>query len=148
MPPELLRKGRFDEIFFVDLPTFEERKEILRIHIKKRKQNPDIINLDEVATATKGFSGAELDELVHEALFNIYDQNKLNQQLKTRDLLEIINDVFPLSRTMEETIKSLRKWSKDRTKSASKYQPEELEKYNGLKLKNETISNPFFDMDI
>jgi len=49
---------------------------------------------------------------------------------------------------MEETIKSLRKWSKDRTKSASKYQPEELEKYNGLKLKNETISNPFFDMDI
>ncbi|EJF05994.1 AAA+ family ATPase [Thiovulum sp. ES] len=148
LPPELLRKGRFDEIFFVDLPTFEERKQILEIHIKRRKQNPKLIDVDEVANFTKGFSGAELDELVHEALFNIYDPlSKEKNILKTRDLIEVAEKVFPLSRTMEERIRTLRKWSKNRTKSASKYEPEDIEKFSGVRLKNEVFENPFMDFE-
>jgi SpoVK/Ycf46/Vps4 family AAA+-type ATPase len=146
LPPELLRKGRFDEIFFVDLPTLEERKEILKIHIKRRKQNPDNIGIDDVATVTKGFSGAELDEVVHEALFNIYDPlSKGKNILKTRDLIDVSERFFPLSLTMEERIKSLRKWAKDRTKPASKYKPEDLEKFDGVKLKSEIFDNPFME---
>jgi SpoVK/Ycf46/Vps4 family AAA+-type ATPase len=145
LPPELLRKGRFDEIFFVDLPTFEERKEILNIHIKRRKQNPKVLDVGEIANFTRGFSGAELDELVHEALFNIYENG--NEVLKTRDLIEVAKTIFPLSKTMDERIKSLRLWSKNRTKLASKYPPEELEKFSGVKLKSEAFGNPFMDFD-
>ena len=144
LPPELLRKGRFDEIFFVDLPTFEERKEILEIHIRLRKQNSKNIDIDKVALKSRGFSGAELGEVVNESLFKIYEPSS-EPILQTRDLLETINEFFPLSKTMEERIKTLRKWSKDRTKQASKYPPEELEKFKGVKLKNEILDNPFIE---
>ncbi|NEW60226.1 AAA family ATPase [Sulfurovum sp. bin170] len=144
LPPELLRKGRFNEIFFVDLPTFEERKEIFEIHIKLRKQNSDTIDIDKLALKSRGFSGAELGEVVNESLFKIYEPSS-EPILQTGDLLETIDEFFPLSKTMEERIKTLRKWSKDRTKQASKYQPEELEKFKGVKLKNEILDNPFIE---
>jgi len=146
LPPELLRKGRFDEIFFVDLPTFEERKEILRIAIEKRKHNIDDIDIDNIAQQTQGFSGAEIDEVVNEALFNIYDPNDIeNSKLTTEAILETARDIFPLSRTMRERIQALRKWAKERTKSASKYPPEEIPEYHGTKLKSEIYANDFLE---
>jgi ATP-dependent 26S proteasome regulatory subunit len=146
LPPELLRKGRFDEIFFVDLPTIEERKEIIKIHIERRGQNSKFIDIDEVARATKGFSGAELDEIVNESLFNIYTPSQ-KPVLKTRDLLDSAENLFTLSKTMEERIRALRKWAKERTKPASKYSPEDLPKFSGTKLKSEVYENDFLDFD-
>jgi SpoVK/Ycf46/Vps4 family AAA+-type ATPase len=147
LPPELLRKGRFDEIFFVDLPTVEERKEILKIHLKNVNQEIDNVNIDKLAEQSKGFSGAELEEVVNEALFNIFDTNDSTKPvLKTRDLLDTIENVYPLAQTMEERIKSLRVWAKSRTKLASKYKAEALDfKEKIPKLKQEVLDNPFME---
>jgi len=147
LPPEFLRKGRFDEIFFVDLPTLEERKEIFKIHLKNVEQEFDNINIDKLAEESIGFSGAELEEVVNEALFNIFDTNATDKPiLKTRDLIDSIKSVYPLSQTMEERIKSLRAWAKSRTKLASKYQAEPLNFKNEIpKLKQEILDNPFME---
>ncbi len=147
LPPELLRKGRFDEIFFVDLPTVEERKEILKIHLKKVEQEADNVNIDKLAEHSKSFSGAELEEVVNEALFNIFDTNAASKPiLKTKDLLDAIENVYPLVQTMEERIKSLRSWAKSRTKLASKYEAEVLDfKEVTPKLKQEVLDNPFME---
>jgi len=147
LPPELLRKGRFDEIFFVDLPTSEERKEIIKIHLRNVEQSFENINLDKIAEITKGFSGAELAEVINEALFNIFDPNSPDKPiLKTRDLIEVVERFYPLSKTMEDRIKSLRKWARSRTKLASKYPPEDFEFKEKLpKLKQEVLDNPFMD---
>jgi len=143
LPPELLRKGRFDEIFFVDLPVFEERKEIIEITLKNLEQ--DTINIDEIAKITVGFSGAEIVEVINEALFNVFDGNDKKPILKTRDIKEVIKDFYPLSTTMKENILSLRKWAKARTKLASKYENgEEITTNNTPKLKQE-INNIFME---
>jgi len=149
LPPELLRKGRFDEIFFVDLPTVEERKEILQIHLKNVDQEADNLNIDKLAEDSKGFSGAELEEVVNESLFNIFDTNATTKPvLKTQDLLDTIRDVYPLAQTMEERIKSLRSWAKSRTKLASKYDAEKLEFEDEIpKLKQEVLDNPFMEQE-
>jgi len=147
LPPELLRKGRFDEIFFVDLPTPEERKEIIKIHLRNVEQSFENINLDKIAEITKGFSGAELAEVINEALFNIFDPNSPDKPiLKTRDLIEVVERFYPLSKTMDDRIKKLRKWARSRTKLASKYPPEDFEFKEKLpKLKQEVLDNPFMD---
>ena len=144
LPPELLRKGRFDEIFFVDLPTVKERKEIFKIHIKQRLQKIENIDIDKLALQSKGFSGAEIGEVINEALFKIYEPNR-EPILKTQEILDTIGEFFPLSKTMQERIKTLRKWSKQRTKQASIYPPEELDTFKGVKLKNEVLDNPFIE---
>src|SRR5437870_10648268 len=74
LPPELLRKGRLDEIFFVDLPTEEERLDMFRIHIKRRSRNPDKFDLTELARQSEGFSGAEVEEAVVASLFDAFSQ--------------------------------------------------------------------------
>lgn len=147
LPPELLRKGRFDEIFFVDLPTKEEREEIIKIHLIQRKQKPENINITKIAEESSGFSGAELGEVIHESLFNIFDPNNESPPvLKTRDILDTLKTVFPLSKTMDEKIKSLRKWAKNRTKLASKYEPEEIQTNSKIpRLKQEILDNPFIE---
>lgn len=149
LPPELLRKGRFDEIFFVDLPTFEERKEIIKIHLNNVEQDEKNLHIDKLAELTKGFSGAELEEVVNESLFNIFDADSLNKPiLKTKDLINVINDFYPLARTMQERIENLRKWSKSRTKQASKYEKEILEfDDKAPKLKQEYCENIFMEDD-
>jgi len=149
LPPELLRKGRFDEIFFVDLPTIKERKEILLIHLKNVEQNSGVVNVDKLAEITKGFSGAELAEVINEGLFNIFDiESSKKPILKTKDLIEVVESFYPLAKTMEERIKSLRIWAKSRTKLASIYASEALDfkKENKIpKLKQEFVDNPFMD---
>jgi ATP-dependent 26S proteasome regulatory subunit len=116
LPPELLRKGRFDEIFFVDLPAFPERKEIFRVHLRKRNRDEDTLNLDELATAAVGFSGSEIEESIVSALFDVFSEGR---ELTTESVLLSIKQTAPLSRTMSEDIEALREWAQGRTRMAT-----------------------------
>lgn len=116
LPPELLRKGRLDEIFFVDLPTKEERVEIFRIHISKRKRNPSKFNLDLLADASMEFSGAEIEEAIISALFDAFSQKS---DLSTEIIKASLEQTVPLSRTMSEELNRLRNWSNGRARPAT-----------------------------
>jgi len=119
LPPELLRKGRFDEIFFVDLPATEERKDIFRIHLAKRKRDPKKFDLEELAETAIGFSGAEIEESIVSALFDVfYDKTELG----TDALLKSLRSTVPLSKTMSEDISRLRKWAEGRARPATSAQ--------------------------
>lgn len=124
LPPELLRKGRFDEIFFVDLPTKEERKNILKIHLTKNRQGQGI-DLDTIANETKFFNGAEIEEIVKEAMFIAYVNNPNAPSVTTRDLQEAARNVIPLAQTMKAKIDALRDWAKVRARLASSSANEE-----------------------
>jgi SpoVK/Ycf46/Vps4 family AAA+-type ATPase len=116
LPPELLRKGRFDEIFFVDLPGATEREEILRIHLEKRKRKPEDFDLPAFAAASEGFSGAEIEQAVVSALFDAFAQGR---ELTNEDLLGAVRETVPISITMAEQIAGLRDWANDRARPAS-----------------------------
>lgn len=116
MPPELLRKGRFDEIFYVDLPSKEERKAIFKIHLEKRKRNATAFNLDALAGLTAGYSGSEIEEVIVSALYDAFDSGA---ELQQQHLESVITTLIPLSKTMEEQIKSIRDWAKLRARRAS-----------------------------
>ncbi len=117
LPPEMLRKGRFDEIFFVDLPDAAEREQIFKIHLKKRNRNPAKFKLPELARQTKGFSGAEIEQVVVGALHLAFDAGG---DLAQEHLLEEAKAVVPLSVMMREEIDELRTWAELRTRPASK----------------------------
>jgi SpoVK/Ycf46/Vps4 family AAA+-type ATPase len=143
LPPELLRKGRVDEIFFVDLPTEKEREEIIKIHLTKKNRKPEKFKIQELAKQSKGFSGAELEEVVKEALFQAYDEEK---EITDGHISAAIDKTFPLSRTMHETIEKMRKWAESRAvlasdKNTEKFDTEAIKDIP--KLKQETYSNPF-----
>lgn len=108
LPPELMRKGRFDEIFFVDLPDLKERKVILDIHLKKRDRDPKKFKTTEVAKETFGFSGAELEQVVIGALNQAFFADR---ELTYKDLKDEAQAQVPLSRTMAEDIAYLREWA-------------------------------------
>lgn len=116
LPPELLRKGRFDEIFFVDLPGQEERVQIFTIHISKRKRDPKKFDVGKLADATDGFSGAEIEQIVIAGLFNAFNKGR---ELKTADMMEEAKAVVPLSQMMREEIDELRMWAKHRARPAA-----------------------------
>src|SRR3984957_14638979 len=116
LPPELLRKGRLDEIFFVDLPAPSERKEIFKIHILKRKRDPEKFDLDLLANASTEFSGAEIEEAVNSAL---YDAFYAKQELSTENIRTSISQTVPLARTTDEQINRLRHWAEGRARNAS-----------------------------
>ena len=128
LPPELLRKGRFDEIFFVDLPTRSERKDIFKVHLKKRLAHSEIAGeiltedhieptlLDMLADQTEGFVGAEIEQIVISALYEAFFQNRA---LEIRDLQEVIANMIPLSITQGEQIKRLRDWANVRAVAAT-----------------------------
>ena len=111
LPPELLRKGRFDEIFFVDLPGAAARREIFAIHLRKRGRDPLAFNLLQLADATDGYSGAELEQAVTAALHDAFDSKTV---LTTDHLLAAVRRSPPLSVTMAEKVASLREWSRGR----------------------------------
>jgi hypothetical protein len=115
LPPELLRKGRFDEIFFVDLPKPDVRTRIFEIHLKKRGQNPASFDLAALAKATDGFSGAEIEQAVVAAL---YAAHARKAGLTTPDVIAEISATKPLSVVMAEKIAALRQWARERTVSA------------------------------
>ena len=116
LPPELIRKGRFDELFFVDLPNPAERKQIFSIQLKKRGRNPADFDLDRISAAAHGFSGAEIDAAVQSALFAAYSAK---QPLSTQILLTVILQTVPLSVTRAEEIQSQRAWARERAVPAS-----------------------------
>jgi hypothetical protein len=119
LPPELLRKGRFDEIFFVDLPTLEERAEIARIHLKRHERDPKGFSVEKIAAATEGFSGAEIEQAVIDGLFTAFARK---QELTLNDILDAARGTTPLSKTMAEDVRALRAWSVGRAKPAAKPQ--------------------------
>jgi len=116
LPPELIRKGRFDELFFVDLPNQTERKQIFGIQLARRKRKPSDYDLDRIAAAAKGFSGAEIESAVQGALYAAFS---LKQQLSNENLLTALSSTVPLSVTRAEEIGTLRDWAKDRAVWAS-----------------------------
>jgi ATP-dependent 26S proteasome regulatory subunit len=117
LPPEMLRKGRFDEIFFVDLPDGPEREQIFAIHVTKRKRDLAKFNLKTLSKATDGFSGAEIEQIVVGALYIAFDAGR---ELMQKDLLAEAKNVVPLSVMMREEIDELRTWAEMRTRPASK----------------------------
>ncbi|MGM0574461.1 MAG: AAA family ATPase [Myxococcota bacterium] len=125
LPPELLRKGRFDEIFFVDLPNPTERREILRIHIEKKNRNPQEFDLDALVNASQGFSGSEIEQAVISALYDCYEDDKAD--LTTERLLKSIEEIIPLSYTMKEGIDGMREWSRSRARRASHHDDSDKE---------------------
>jgi SpoVK/Ycf46/Vps4 family AAA+-type ATPase len=116
LPPELARKGRLDEIFFVDLPDEAERAQIFAIHIRRRRRDPDRYDLGTLARATEGFSGAEIEQAVSDALYLAYDRGR---DMTTEDIAEAVHATVPLSRTRGEEIARLRQWASDRARPAS-----------------------------
>lgn len=131
LPPELLRKGRFDEIFFVDLPDSQERSDILKIHLKKRKRDPGKFDLAKLAQEADGFSGAELEEAIVAALYDAFYQSK---DIVTDHILRSIKATVPLSKTMEEQLNHLRNWAKTRARNASLVNIGQLEPKKGIEL--------------
>lgn len=123
LPPELLRKGRFDEIFFVDLPSQKEKENIFSIHLQKNRQNVSSFALDILAQKAEGFNGAEIEECVKEAMFTAYvesQESNIAPKLQMIHILDAIKNTVPLSKTMEKQITDLRKFAVSRAKNASK----------------------------
>ncbi|MGA9293292.1 MAG: AAA family ATPase, partial [Ignavibacteriaceae bacterium] len=116
LPPELMRKGRMDEIFFVDLPGSSIRKEILEIHLKKRELNPAAFDLDKIAEACEGFSGSEIEQVIVSGFYSVIGGYK---QLNTEILLNEIEKTRPLSVVMAENIEAMRDWARERTVQAN-----------------------------
>ena len=116
LPPELLRKGRFDEIFFIDLPTPEERKKITEIHIKKKNRDADQFDFDKITSATQGFSGSEIEQAIVSALYDAFEDST---DIDTDRIVKSCLELIPLAYTMKETIDGMREWSKSRARAAS-----------------------------
>ncbi|WP_230633001.1 AAA family ATPase [Paenibacillus athensensis] len=124
LPAEMLRKGRFDEIFFVDLPTRKERRDIFRLHISKRLRDPQVIgqfeasraNLDQLADLTEGFVGAEIEQTVVAALFEAFSEDR---SITLEDFIKAIRTTVPLSVTQAEQIQHIREWANVRAVAAT-----------------------------
>lgn len=116
LPPELLRKGRFDELFFVDLPNQTEREEIFRIHISRKNRDPEKFDLSALARATAGYTGSEVEQVVIAGMFRAFSRDK---DIDTDVLLEAAKETPPLSSTMQEQITAMREWGKKRARMAS-----------------------------
>jgi hypothetical protein len=117
LPPELLRRGRFDELFFVDLPDLEARREILALHLRRRGRDPERVDVAPIAELCADYSGAELEQVVVGGLHRAY---ALGRDVETGDLRRVAQDVIPLFRTYEEQIKALREWARGRARIAGR----------------------------
>jgi len=115
LPPELLRKGRLDEIFFIDLPDVRERAEILRVHLARRGRDPAGYEVEALAAASEGFSGAEIEQAIISALFDAYHAQR---EVATEDILRSLSLSVPLARTMHEQVQRLRQWAAGRARPA------------------------------
>lgn len=116
LPPELLRKGRFDEIFFIDLPGAAERREIFEIHLRRRGREPRLFDLERLGQVAAQFSGSEIEQAVISALYHAFDGGT---ELTQAHLEQAIGETFPLATTMGEEIARLRDWARTRTRPAS-----------------------------
>jgi len=124
LPPELLRKGRFDDIFFVDLPTEDERREIFAIHLRKRKRDPNQFQLERLAAESGGSSGAEVEQAVISGMYAAFEEER---EVTTEDILTVLKQTVALSVTMREDISMVRHWAKGRARPASSHALEDVE---------------------
>jgi len=116
LPAELMRRGRFDQIFFIDLPTRGEREEIFKIHLNRKGNDLGQFNIPQLAQITKGWSGSEIEQVIISAMYEAFNQNR---KLQEDDLFVIFGNSVPLATTMEEQIKKIRNWAHDRAARAS-----------------------------
>lgn len=117
LPPETLRRGRFDEVFFLDLPTEEERREIITVHLRKRGRKPDQFDVRRLATECDGFVGAELEQVIVDAMYEAFAEER---DITTDDIARAAARTVPLSRSQREVIEDLRAWLREgRAQSAS-----------------------------
>ncbi len=121
LPPELMRKGRFDDIFFVDLPDEAERREIFAIHLARRNRDPKRFNIAELAARSEGLSGAEIEQAIVAALFDAFSQRR---DLTDADIIKAMAETVPLSKTMDAEVNALREWAMTRARHASLRQEE------------------------
>lgn len=124
LPPELLRKGRFDEMWWVDLPTRDERGEIAVASLKAHGRTETMLDFDAIINATEGFTGSEIAALVPDALFTAFADD--GREIETRDLLAAAKTVVPLSKTKKETIDKQRAWAQERARFATSAQAVEV----------------------
>jgi SpoVK/Ycf46/Vps4 family AAA+-type ATPase len=117
LPAELLRRGRFDQIFFIDLPTHHEREEIFSIHLKGKGNDLENFNIPQLAQITKGWSGSEIEQAIISASYEAFSEDR---KLMEDDLFIIFGNTVPLSTTMNEQIKKIRSWAHNRAVRASK----------------------------
>ncbi len=109
LPAEVLRKGRFDEIFFIDLPSERERREIFEVHLTKVRPNRlRDFDLDQLAFQSEGFNGAEIEQAIYEAMHFAFNQRR---EFTTEDILRSMAQIVPLSKTAQEHIRRLQEWS-------------------------------------
>jgi AAA+ superfamily predicted ATPase len=126
LPPELLRKGRFDEIFFLDLPTNDERREIFGVHLRKRNRLAEDYDLEKLAQASAGYVGAEIEQAIIDAMYVGFNDN--HREFTTHDVLAALKRQVPLSISQRETVTGLRNWLREgRAQSASFHEAEEAE---------------------
>ncbi len=116
LPGEFLRKGRFDEIFFVDLPNKEERQAIFNIHLSKRRSDISRFDIEQLGKVSEGFSGAEIEQAIIAAMYEAFAQDREFTQL---DIIAAIKATLPLSKTMTEQVAALRDWARQRARPAS-----------------------------
>jgi AAA+ superfamily predicted ATPase len=121
LPPEMLRKGRFDELFFVDLPNQAEREAIWRIQVAKYRREPDRFDIVQLARATDGLTGSEIEQLFIDSLHEAFSRRSEPTDLSIALLL---NDLVPLSKLMNEQIDALRKWARGRARRATAHEAE------------------------
>jgi ATP-dependent 26S proteasome regulatory subunit len=123
LPAEILRKGRFDQVFFVDLPNDEERKEILSIHLERVGLDPSQYDLILLASATRTWNGAEIEQAVKSAVITGHARG---EEVSQNDLLVAFGKIIPLARTMEEQLKAIRSWARTRALPATKVEKPEM----------------------
>ncbi|MCH2209993.1 MAG: AAA family ATPase [Fuerstiella sp.] len=111
LPPELMRKGRFDEVFFIDLPPTDARRQIFSIHLQRRNRDPADFDLDQLADSSKDLTGSEIEHAIISGLFHAFSEDR---QVTTEDVLKAIAETHPLSSLMAEKIDQLRSWAKNR----------------------------------
>lgn len=132
LPPELLRKGRFDEVFFLDLPTFEERREIFAVHLRKRNRLVQSYDIDDLARASEGYVGAEIEQAIIDAMYIGFNDGC--REFTTDDVLTALHKLVPLSISQREVVEMLREWlAQGRAQSASFSESSEADK-QGVKL--------------
>ncbi len=123
LPPELLRRGRFDEIFFIDLPRRQEREDIFRIHIHKRGRDPQRFDIDKLVGQSRAFSGAEIEQAVIAAMYRAFPEDR---EMTTEDICVTLAETGPLAQLAREHVDALRRWAHQRARAASPGEPEEL----------------------
>src|SRR5262249_38940651 len=117
LPPELLRKGRFDDIFFLDLPTLAERREILAVHLRKRRRLAEDFDLERLTRESEGYVGAELEQAIIDAMYTGFSAGR---EFTTQDISDSLRRLVPLSVSQRETVSDLRTWLQEgRAQSAS-----------------------------